>query len=62
MIRCSNPADAPKKRKNDDPLRQHGLGLTILQQLAERYSGQLQTSYQDGRFYAELMLSLEADQ
>ena len=61
MIRCENPAHLPQNRRNDDPMRQHGLGLTILQQLAERYSGQLRTSCQDGLFKAELMLNLNGN-
>ena len=58
LIRCENPARPPQKRRNDDPLRAHGLGLTILQQLAQRYDGSLKTSYQEGQFKVELMLSL----
>ena len=60
VIRCSNPADAPQKRQNDDPLRAHGLGLVILQQLAARYDGQFRTAYSDGVFTAVMMLNLTA--
>ena len=56
VIHCENPALPPKKEKNDDPLRSHGLGLTILEQLARRYGGHMDAEYRDGRFTVDLLL------
>ena len=58
VIRCVNVCQKAEKRKNEDPLREHGLGLTILQQLAEKYQGRIETSSQDGCFVVTMLLQL----
>lgn len=56
VIHCENPALPPKKAKDNDPLRRHGLGLTILAQLARRYGGHMDAAYSDGHFTVDLLL------
>lgn len=56
LIRCINPAVQPKSRRSGNPLRVHGLGLDILQRIAAKYDGTLDTSYQDGCFETVLIL------
>lgn len=57
-VHCVNPAVKPKKTVLRSPLRTHGLGLEILEQLAQQYSGSLQTRFEDGRFEAIMILPL----
>ena len=58
MVRCVNPAEKPRKKVSRDPMRLHGLGLDILKQIAAIYGGRLQTTWEDGRFTALIMLPL----
>ena len=55
-IRCSNPACEPEKSKESSLLRAHGLGISILQQIAEMGQGTFYTDYQNGVFTAVLIL------
>lgn len=57
-IHCSNPAVKTKKKRSVDPLRTHGLGLEILEQLAKRYNGSMQSRFVDGVFETVLILCL----
>lgn len=57
-VHCVNPAIKPKKAVLRSPLRTHGLGLEILEQLAQRYAGSLQTRFEDDRFEAIMILPL----
>ena len=56
---CSNPGPAPTKVDQRDVLRQHGLGLQILNRLARFYDGNLQTDFRDGRFQLTMMLKIK---
>lgn len=57
IIRCVNSANAPVQKQSADPLRLHGLGLGILERLAQQHHGSLDTAYYDGKFDATLTLS-----
>lgn len=57
-VHCVNPAVKPKKTVFRSPLRTHGLGLEILEQLAQRYAGSLQTRFEDDRFETIMILPL----
>ena len=57
-VHCVNPAVNPKKTVLRSPLRTHGLGLEILEHLAQQYSGSLQTRFENGRFEAIMILPL----
>lgn len=57
IIRCTNPADVPDARgSNKNPLRHHGLGLAILNRIAQEYHGSLDTEYRNRLFEAILIL------
>lgn len=57
IIRCTNPADVPDARgSNKNPLRHHGLGLAILNRIAQEYHGSLGTEYRNRLFEAILIL------
>ena len=56
VVRCTNPAAAPVNRKNTDLLREHGLGLEILTQIARAGEGDFRTEYAEGSFRAVLIL------
>lgn len=60
-VHCINPAVKPKKAVLRGPLRPHGLGLEILEQLAQRYSGSLQTRFEADQFEAIMILPLGAE-
>lgn len=61
ILNCVNPylQDAAKKKRTQT--ERHGLGLEILRELAERYSGELKTEQTNGRFSCTVWLSLDAD-
>lgn len=57
IIHCSNTAQPPAhKRRSENILRSHGLGLDILRWIAEEYGGRLETGYKNGRFETCLIL------
>jgi len=56
IIHCVNSANVPAGKQSGDPLRQHGLGLGILERIASVYSGTLSTDYHAGKFDAALTL------
>ena len=58
MIRCANPAKKPLRSQRHDPLRTHGLGLGILNTIASKYNGTLNTEYLDGSFRTDLCIPL----
>ena len=58
MIRCANPAKKPLRNQRHDPLRTHGLGLGILNTIASKYNGTLNTEYRDGSFRTDLCIPL----
>ena len=58
MIRCANPAKKPLRNQRHDPLRTHGLGLGILNTIASKYNGTLNTEYLDGSFRTDLRIPL----
>lgn len=58
-VHCVNPAVKPKKTVIGNDLRRHGLGLEILEQLARRYAGSLQTRFENDRFEAIMILPLD---
>jgi len=61
VIECVNTAakTAPEReRRSGAGLREHGLGLGILQRIAETYHGMLTARCQEGRFTAAVMLCL----
>lgn len=58
IIRCTNPAKKPVRSQRHDPLRTHGLGLGILNTIASKYSGTLNTEYRDGSFRSDLCIPL----
>lgn len=57
-VHCVNPAIKPTKTAHRNPMRTHGLGLEILEHLAQRYSGTLKTRFEDDRFEAIMILPL----
>ena len=56
VIHCSNPSAPPAAQKEQTILRQHGLGLQILDQIARIGSGNFETKYEDGIFTAVLVI------
>lgn len=57
VIYCSNPALQPiAKKKEQNILRPHGLGLDILKQIANEYGGELDIVHNNNRFEVSLML------
>ena len=61
VIRCQNTAAPPEKKDHSDPLRPHGLGLGILNRLAEGYDGSFRTEYAGGWFTSVLILRLPTE-
>ncbi len=59
-ISCLNPAVGEKQETRRIPELERGLGLTILEDLAARYDGQLQTVTEDGIFRTQLVLKGES--
>ena len=57
-VTCTNPAVEPRKQSSRDVLRQHGLGLEILEHLAKMYRGSMDTCYRDGSFTVTIFLSI----
>lgn len=57
IIHCSNTALPPaQKRRSENILRPHGLGLDILHRIAAEYDGALETKYENDRFETCLIL------
>ena len=61
VIRCQNTAAPPEKKDRGDPMRPHGLGLEILNRLAESYDGSFRTEYAGGWFTSVLILRLPTE-
>jgi two-component system, LytTR family, sensor histidine kinase AgrC len=60
LISCKNPTmeQAAPVPKAPDLSSEHGWGLTILQQLADRYSGRMELRNETGTFQAALWIPL----
>lgn len=58
IISCKNPGNKPAAKGNAQLLRTHGLGLDILQRIAETCGGSFQTHWENGIFYANLILKV----
>lgn len=54
----SSKAKSELLRREGSPLREHGWGLLILEDLAQRYDGSFETSCSEGVFRATVVLSL----
>lgn len=60
IISCSNPSALPvSKKKSNDVMRSHGLGLDILNRIAKEYSGTLDIKHEHGKFEAVLILKFQ---
>ena len=57
-IFCKNPSRIPKKEKNTELLRTHGLGLEILEEIARKYDGSFHTEWNNGFFNSYLILKM----
>lgn len=53
---CSNPAVDSHKKKSRDVLRQHGLGMEILESLARKYQGHMESELKDGIYTTRISL------
>ena len=53
---CSNPAVPSEKKKSRDVLRQHGLGLEILESLTKKYDGHMASELKDGVYTTRISL------
>ena len=56
VIQCSNPSVRPKLQREQKLMREHGLGLQILEQIAQMGSGNFDTRYENGIFTAVLVI------
>lgn len=56
VIHCSNPSDLPKTHREQTLMREHGLGLQILEQIAKMGGGNFETKYENGIFTAVLVI------
>ena len=56
VIHCSNPSAQPKTPKERTLMREHGLGLQILEQIARMGGGNFETRYENGVFTALLVI------
>ena len=63
LISCSNPTDATEAPvpASPDLSSEHGWGLTILQRLAERYSGHMKLSVEQGTYRVSIWIPLDYD-
>ena len=55
-VRCENPYSEKPETATTSSLKGHGLGLIILQNLAEKYHGHLEIQAEDGNFIATVWL------
>ena len=53
---CSNPAIQPRKKKSRDVLRLHGLGMEILESLARKYEGHMDSEWKDNAYTTRISL------
>jgi len=61
-ITCQNSADTPRREQEDKKektVREHGLGLKIIEEITEKYNGMLKTSQADGTFEIRIAIPLE---
>lgn len=56
VIKCSNPSALPKTQREKTLMREHGLGLQILEQIARMGKGNFDISYESGIFTAVLVI------
>ena len=56
VIKCSNPSDLPRAQREQTLMREHGLGLQILEQIAGMGKGNFDITYDNGIFTAVLVI------
>lgn len=56
-ISCVNPLSGESRKKQRVPGLERGIGLTILQNIADRYDGELTAEPQEGHFYTQVILN-----
>ena len=58
VIREENPFDGTVEDRKQGPLSEHGLGLGIVEQIAQKHEGRLQTEQAEGKFVTVVMLKI----
>ena len=58
VIREENPFDGTVEDRKQGPLSEHGLGLGIVEQIAQKHEGRLQTEQAEGKFITVVMLKI----
>ena len=58
VIREENPFDGMVEDRKQGPLSEHGLGLGIVEQIAQKHEGRLQTEQAEGKFVTVVMLKI----
>ena len=56
VIREENPFDGTVEDRKQGPLSEHGLGLGIVEQIAQKHEGRLQTEQAEGKFITTVLL------
>ena len=56
VIREENPFEGTVEDRKQGPLSEHGLGLGIVEQIAQKYEGRLQTEQEEGKFVTTVLL------
>ena len=56
ILSCRNPYDSTAQKQHSS--ERHGLGLSILQDLAERHNGELKTEQAEDSFTTRIWLKL----